>query len=704
MPQKAIAQALQHHRLGQLQTAERIYREVLRVYPNNPDALHLLGLLAHQVGQQETALDLVCRAVAINPRAAIYNSNLGMIYRSFRRIDQAAACFRRAVELNPNFVDALEGLGLCLQEQGNLAEARGCYHGVLKLQPDSAATHNNLGTICAASGDQVGAEACYRRAIAFMPQLAEAHYNLGDALRRQGRAEEAMSCYRRAVELAPSYAQALNSLGAMLNERGNLPEAIACFHRALQALPDFPEAHHNLSLALREQGRDAEALAHSQLALAIRPEFAEAHNSRGMILQEQGNLEQAAESYRRALELNPGLVHAQNNLGHVLVALGRVEEGISQFRQAIEKDPESADALYALAINGRRWLDQPTVARMDAMLADQGRSIKDRALIGFALAHLKDRSGDYDQAFDYCRQGNALKKAFLESRGVRFDAAANIAYVDRLIATFTDFFARWKSVGCDDGRPVFVVGMPRSGTTLVEQILASHRDVWGAGELEDVGHLASRLSGLFGSSQPYPGCLTEASSEVLRTEADGYLRRLDALGGKSSRVIDKMPLNFLHLGLIATLFPRARVIHCRRDPYDVSLSCLMQNFQNAGLCFTFDAGHLAAFYRQYERLMEHWRAVLPCSMFEIRYEHLVDNQEELTRKLVDFCGLSWDPGCLAFHQNPRTVTTASVLDVRTPIYTRSVGRWKNYRRHLQPLIEALATAAQSSTTGEVGLV
>ncbi len=316
-----------------------------------------------------------------------------------------------------------------------------------------------------------------------------------------------------------------------------------------------------------------------------------------------------------------------------------------------------------------------------------------RSVAGFALGAVLDAQGAYDEAFGVFTQANDLRRENLRDIKREFDPARHRAFVDDIIATFDRaYFERTQDWGTDTELPVFVLGMPRSGTTLVEHILASHPLVFGAGELGEFPRIMSQVTGTpategLARPEPFP---TQA---VARGAAARYLRILTQLASEASRVTIKLPENFVYLGLLATLYPRARVIYCRRDARDVCLSCYFHNFQY--MEYSFSLTDVAAYYREYERLMAHWADVLPLPIHEVSYEELLANQESVTRGLVAFCGLDWDDRCLSFHQTRRVVQTASTIQVRKPLSTKSAGRWRNYVSHLRPLLDALANSGTS---------
>jgi hypothetical protein len=339
-----------------------------------------------------------------------------------------------------------------------------------------------------------------------------------------------------------------------------------------------------------------------------------------------------------------------------------------------------------LAIHGRIPLAASEVERVAELLASDEVSPRDRASLHLVQAGLLDQQGCFEKAFEHYRRSSDLRRELLKAQGHVFDPQEHWGLVEKLVAQFDrQYFGRVATFGVASDFPVFIVGMPRSGTTLVEQILASHPQVVGGGELKEIRNIVSDLPA------PYPGdnhasvWINREQSQVL---AEQYLRRLSVLGGEALRVTDKMFDNYLRLGVIFTLFPRARVIHCRRDPIDACFSCYSHDFR--GTVFTTALDDLAHYYRAYAKLMAHWRSVLPQPMLDVDYEELVASQERESRRLVAFCGLDWDERCLDFHTNRRAVLTASRVQIRRPIYIDSVGRWKNYEPYLAEMIGALA--------------
>jgi tetratricopeptide (TPR) repeat protein len=489
-----------------------------------------------------------------------------------------------------------------------------------------------------------------------------------DALKfhQAGDLPQAERIYREVLLLDPNQGDALNLLGVLANQMGQPETAIDLLSRAVAAHPHEPEFHSTLAAAYTATGDVASAITH----------------------------------YRKAVRLKPQAVGSRAHLCDALLEQGQQDEALALCLEALRLDRDSALAwcvLGELVGHGCHTFTDADIAHLQQLVADGRLPIHDASMIHFTLAAHREKCGAYDEAFRSYQKANELKREVYRQSKQRFDPGMHLDLIDRLIAFFTpEFFQRIEAFGADSELPVFVVGMVRSGTSLVEQILASLPRVFGAGELKDIDQLSTALPQHLNVAEAYPPCLAHIDPAIARKLAYGYLLRLAGPCGASLRMIDKMPHNYLHLGLIAVLFPRARIVHCRRDPMDVCTAAYFQNFK--WLPYTASLDDIVFYYRQYERLMEHWKRVLPLRMHEVVYEQMVANQEAVSRELVSFCGLPWDERCLAFYQSRRTVQTASKLQVRQPIYTRSVARWQHFAAHLGPLRQALqgpAPPAQS---------
>jgi tetratricopeptide (TPR) repeat protein len=637
---------------------------------------------------------------------------LGNAQLSRGRFDEAAASYRRALASSPGFAVAHNNLGTALRGLGRFDEAVASHRRAIAIRPEYAVAHRNLGDAWLGLGQPDEATASYRRALELDPDCAETHNNLGNAAYLLQRLDAAVANYRRAVEINPGYAEAHSNLGNALRVIGALEESAASCRRALEIRPDFAEAHNNLGNALRDL-EDLQAAAQSYLrALALRPKFAEAHNNLGTVLRTAGKLEAAETHFRRALELMPDFVGAHDNLGVVLRMKSRTAEAEVHLRRAHALKPDFAATVAHLAeVHADRgefaeaeqlferaqsmqpslteaWAGIPTMRRMTAgdspWLAQVQRFVaqslrpREEARLRYALGKYFDDLKDYPQAFENYRRANELAKSFTP----QFDRLLMTQAVERTTQFYQrQWIGRTQVDASASRRPVFVVGMPRSGTTLAEQILASHPDVFGAGELTFWSRAAQQT--FWGNAAAPARGIDAGTAHRLAGE---YLQLLQQLSADASRVVDKLPGNFLQLGLIHATLPHARIIHMQRNPIDTCLSIYFQSF-SAEHAYANDLSGLAYYYLEYARLMRHWRGTLtPEALLEVPYEQLVEDPETWSRRMVEFIGLPWDPACLEFHRTHRTVVTASRWQVRQKMSKSSVERWRNYERFVGPLL------------------
>jgi tetratricopeptide (TPR) repeat protein len=714
--------AVRYHQGGELEQAARIYQAILARQADHADALHLLGVVALQQGSPQRAVELINRAIAVNPSVAAFHGNLAEAYRALGQPERAAGCCQVALRLQPHYPEAANNLGVAWLALGKIEAAAEQFREALRLRPGVAMAHNNLGNALRLLGDNAQAVQQFQEALRLDPNLAEAHTNLGqlslevrrldeaalhcreavrlrpnfpeahnnlgNVLREQGKLQEAKACYAEALRLNPDLAMTYNNIGQAVQEDGKLEDAVTWYQRGLQLEPGSARIHCNLGSVLHEQEKDAEAIAEYQTALQLDPDYADAHHGLGMVVHDEGHFQEAAARFREALRLKPDLVSAHASLGTVLEELGEFDAAQGCFREALRHDPRCAGAIGQLATTLRAKLPEPDRAAMEQLLAQPELPAGKRLALHFGLAQVCDARGDYERAAAHLREANALRAAEWQKRGQGYDAAEHTKFVDDLVATFTPaFFERVRGFGLESELPMFIVGVPRSGTTLIEQIVASHSQVFGAGERRYVRDTFEALPLTIGRDMPPIACVRELDRATAGLVAQRHLDRLRQLNEPALRVADKMPDNYLHLGLIAALFPKAKLIHCRRDLRDVAVSCWMTNFRQ--IRWAFDQNHIASRFREYRRLMDHWQKVLPVPLLEVDYEETVADLEGVARRLVTWCGLEWEPACLAFHETRRPVRTASVTQVRQPIYQRSVARWKNYEHALGDLFASV---------------
>jgi len=536
------------------------------------------------------------------------------------------------------------------------------------------------------AGNQAEAEILYRRVLDAKPNHAVALQHLGFLKNQTGQPAEALSFFAAAlVEDADNPETEFGRACALL-ALGHNESAVQGFEKAISLKPDYPVSYVNLSAALIRLRRLDEAIDTADRGLAVAPDNVGLLNNRGDAQQLAGQIENAIASFRSTLAVKPDHLEARNNLGVALQKAGEMEAARTQFEAVITLNPKSAQAYYNLCLAGRKP-DPDHIGAMEALLAEGEKSQRDAMNLHFALGLSHDRLGAFDLAFEHFNSANEL-----DDRGAPYDPKAHTEAIDQLISVFSGgLFAERAGMGCASETPLFIVGMPRSGTTLVEQIVASHPKMHGAGELPCMRRIMSQVSKEIGTPTAYPDCMASLDAASATALGQSYVDCLESFAPEASsalRISDKLPGNFLNLGLIALMLPRARIIYCRRNPLDNCLSCYFQFF-TSNLAYSRSLSGVGHYYREHERLMRHWETVLPSQILTVDYETLVGEQEAESRRIIAFAGLEWDDECLAFHKAKRAVSTASVWQARQPIFTTSMKRWRHYERHLEPLREAL---------------
>jgi tetratricopeptide (TPR) repeat protein len=721
--QDVLTTAIEMHQAGRLTQAAALYQKILSQEKDNAVAMHLLGVLHHQQGDQAKAIELIGRAVALRPNVPAFHANLAEAYRATGQLERAAGCCRAALGLWPDYPEALCNLGLALQGLGKKAEAVTQFRRALELRPEFATAHNNLGIVLRELGQFDEALEHFRRAVELEPMFAPARTNLGQMLLDRGQAEEALPHCEEAVRLQPNMAALHHNLGNALRAMERYVEARSSYLEALRLEPDLAPAQAHLGLTLLRDGQinDAlpwlkraveldpananfeeflaelyveredpgEAIPHFERALSLsEDERPGIHLSLGWALQDEGRHAEAREHYETALRIQPDSAAAQLNIGGLSEEQGRMDKAEDAFRTALRVQPNFPIPHARLATLLRGKLPDEDLAALERRLADPELPQAPRARLLFGLTHVLDARGEYARAGECLREANAISKSL--AKGHReYVPADHERFVNGLLKAFdAGFFERVAGSGHDSRRPVFVFGLPRSGTTLIEQILASHSRLHGAGELRAARLTFEAIPVAVGLTGPPMEGVPHLDGPALRRLAEQQLERLRVLAGdRPARVADKMPDNYMYLGLMAAVFPRATFIHCRRDPRDIAVSCWMTDFRS--IRWANDLEHIASRFQQYRRLMEHWQAVLPATIHHVDYEETVSDTEAVARRLIAACGLDWEPACLEFHTNERPIRTASVTQVRQPVYKRSVARWKNYEASLGELFANL---------------
>ena len=621
--------------------------ELLDGQPQSAVLWQLLGVA--RARQDKDPLQALAMAVQCAPDDAAAHLNLGNAFARVGRLDEAAASYRRALDADPEFAEAHNNLGELWLERGRADEALVSCQQALRIRPD----------------------------------FADAHQSLGKALVRLGRFDEAASSCRRVIAIRPGFAEAHNSLGSALLGLGYLQEAIASFQRTLEINPQFAEAHANLARALRGMGRLDDAVASYRRALLLKPDLVLARTELATALRLQRRTDEAELTCRQALRTDPDFAAAFIVLAELRADVGLFAESEELFGRAIAIDPASPEAWAGLTrVRRMTPADEPWLVAMQRFV-EEGIPPQRELLLRYAIGKFFDDVGDFERAFGNYRRANELAK----SCGPAHERGSLSRTIDLVIRSYDGHWVhRQRAAVPRSARPVFIVGMLRSGTTLAEQILASHPQIFGAGELTFWSEVAA--AALANASAANVTAM-RMSDAALADLADRYLQALRKWSPDALRVVDKLPTNFLFLGLIHAALPGARIIHLLRHPMDTCVSIYFQHFESANT-YTNDLGDLAHYYGEYCRLMKHWRAVLPAeAILEVPYEGLVTDLPAWTRRMLEFIGVPWDARCLEFNLTARPVVTASKWQVRQKLFGSSVGRWRHYQRFLTPLMPLL---------------
>ena len=607
--------------------------------------------------------------------------------------------------------------GYRLQTEGQTAAAERIYREILAAEPGNEHALNLLGVVCINSRRHAEAHALMERAVQVSPGDPDTQSNYALALKDVGQHERAAEAFQQSLRLRPAHPVTLNNYGNVLGTLHRTGEAVTVFRAALQLAPDYAECLSNLAAALMTQRHYANALQAADRALALRPDFAEAHNNRGEILARLYRYEDAVSSYRKAVALTPdydaawinmtaalketgelaearrileeivardaGNPVALNNLGTLLEQLGDAAGAAPCFRQALTLSPAYANAYYQLAHLDAKLITAADLERIHGQLDDPKTADVDRSPLAFALACVAEECGNVDEHFRYLSMGKKIKREL-----AHYDRARVTAYHESLKRTFATapVDATASSGLSPTPPPVFVLGMPRSGTSLTEQILASHPAVLGAGELSFMEDTVSEVRRLTG--RQFPEGFSALDAGARRSLGQFYIARLLGRAGRAQYIVDKTPMNFQYLGFIASILPDATFIHCTRNPLDNCWSIFKLPFEDLHT-YAHDLQSLGDYYRQYAGLMAHWSTLYGNRMLEVRYEDTVSDIESQSRRILDFLKLEFDPAVLQFHQTRRLVKTPSASQVRRPIYQASIAAWRPYERYLGALLKAL---------------
>ena len=725
----AGAQVLATLGAGNLELAEQQARSFISSAPDSMEAQYAFGLVHLLKGDAAGSISWLERAVAQAPDNAVYQGNLGVACLRAGALAEAIVHLGAALEKQPDYREARYNLGCALLDSGEAEKASAFFNDLAADYPTDAAYVCAAGDAAREMHDWARAVTLYRKAIDLNPEFSRACINLapilmyagfldealaladkaieldprqlspyktrGDCLFRQEAFDEAMDAYADAYEIDPESAILSAAIGNAWLEVSDFAEAASWFQKAVQLDATNTLAQCGLARIIKENGDLEQALEMLRPLLERDPDNPDLLIGMADILWDDGDAEAALQYFRRAQVAQPERISLHARIGQVLSSSGDVDSAIAEHRQALEQNPGCIASLGGLAVMQRGKFEPACAQTMESMLGNDKLRSGARAALHSGLAFYYDGRKEYEAAAGHMRLANSNQWDNRTRRGWKYDVEKHADHISKLIATYDRaYFERVGSLGNPDRTPVFIVGMPRSGTTLTEQIIARHAQVLGIGER----NFAARSFNSFvyagqGDDGNDLSRLHVISGENIDGISTAYLERLQHLKDKAGmpdvqRVVDKLPDNYSLLGWILTLFPRAKIIHCRREPRAVALSCWMTQF--GSIRWACHTQHLVERIRQYRRIMDHWRSVIPDRFIELDYEQLVVNQEQESRRLIEWVGLDWDADCLSFYESDRLVRTASITQVRQPIYKGSVDRWKHYEPWLQDLFAPLA--------------
>ncbi|MGC9953231.1 MAG: sulfotransferase [Rhizomicrobium sp.] len=682
----AIAKATQLYTAGRLRKAEILTRDILIARPQNAEALNILGVILHGQGKVDEGIAKVREAAACGASNPNIFANLGEMERKAKNLEAAEAALNRAIALDPESAQAHNNLGIVFYDKREFQKAADSYRAAIALVEDYPEAHNNLGNALRALDDIHEAMKEYERAIELREDYAEAYNNMGTALRDLQKFEEAEYSYRRAATIRPSYLEALNNLANLLVFLKRYDDALRVLGDTLKIFPKdvgtlVTTAHAQMAL-----GNNTLAKRAAELAMVEDPKNVSALCLHGQICHETDQFDEALKAYEAALEIDPNSVEALNLYGVALKSVGRLEDARSAFMKALELHPRAIGAYSNIVDLENFTKDHPLFRAMSDLLANAKEPEQERFMaLHFALGKANDDAGEYEAALKHFSTGARLKRSQLD-----YDEREAFAFFDDIRKTFDEeYFANLPFEGNPTRLPIFIVGMPRSGSTLTEQIIASHPQVYGAGEIKNLSSSLGAVRARFPNVAKFPDMAKSMKPSQFAMIADNYLKSISQFSATATRVTDKLLTNYYFVGMIATLFPNAKIIHTMRNPVDTCLSSFTKLYKD-DMPHSYDLAELGRYYSKYRELMAHWRRVLPPGiMLETQYEQVVADEETAARQIIEFLDLPWDDRCVNFHETNRPVKTASVSQVRRPIYSSSVERWRRYGAGLQPLIDAL---------------
>ncbi|WP_347986195.1 sulfotransferase [Methylomonas sp. AM2-LC] len=651
---KKLETAFAYHEKGCFSEAENLYRQIVHSQPDNFDALRLWAMILRSKGEPAEAVKLFSKAVKINSLHPGTLNNFGNAYTDLGQYQQAISCYQRALKLHANYAEAFNNLGYAQLKLQQPKQALCNFEQAVRIKPDYLQSWQQKATAEMELGLYQQLIESIDKILSLKPNDAEAFNLRGNALILLNRDEEAITCFKRALYLSPANVAVLTNLGNINYTRRNFTQALAYLDGALAIDANLPETL----------------------------------NCRGLVLQSIYRYDDAIDCFLSALAISANFAAALTNLGIVYMELNRATEAEQCFQRSLNINPTCVRTLYNQSLLTENKLGKTGFEKL-LKINRNARSLlaEEKYLIHFGLGRHYHQAGDFDSAFKHFAEGCRIKR-----ETINYSRQHMTEHVDSIIQAFnSECFHTLKNTYYSNQQPIFILGMPRSGTTLIEQILSSHLQVSAGGEVAELLNISKLGIGMLNQAIS----TTQLKASNIQAWAAAYHEVLARLNLTATHITDKTNDHFLAVGLINLLFPSAKIIHVRRNPVDTCLSCFVTAFRDSH-DYSYDLLDLAHYYLEYDRLMRHWHTLLPAqNLLEIHYEELITDQQGITGKLLEHCQLNWDDACINFYQNNRPVRTASTLQVRHPLYNSSVERWREYEKHLVPLLEVLSPVLKS---------
>jgi tetratricopeptide (TPR) repeat protein len=702
---------------GEYQESENICRSILEVNSNNPDANHILGVIALRFNKYPEAISSLKKAIKSNKQNAEYHDSIGNAYKlnndtvsaikSFRKalsinnkiakthynlaniyfdkknFKDAKTYYKNSINLNPDYSQAMNNLSVIYRQEGEYKKSEELLLKIAALSPDNVIAINNLAINYNEAGEYDKSLNAYKKALSIKPDYFEAYYNIGNLYRLLDDDDSAIKSYHEALRIKPDFVEAQNNIAVAYMEIKDYSRAVFHFSEAIKINPTYKLTYINFANLYKKTGANDKARSLYEKAIEIDPQYMDAYYNLACLHYDIGRPELAIKDFKKAIELNSGFAPAYKNLGNVYKDLGDIDLAIDMFYKAIEINPAFSEAYRELTSVKKLDKDNAEFKLMKRMFTYDVLRDDQKVNLAFGLAKSYQDFKEYDEAFKYIIEANKARRRLIPYSP---DYTKKIFSETKKIFT-KSYIEKNQPFGLADQAPIFILGMPRSGSSLIEQILATHSQVYGAGELDFIDKSINKICSL-PTKLDYPECLQILDESSIRQLAESYTQLLMQFSATEEYITDKMPQNFFYVGLIKIMFPNAKIIHSNRDAMDTCFSIYKHGFYE-GHAYADDLNDLGEYYRLYEDLMQHWNNVLPNTIFEVKYENMVANQEDETKRLLEFCGLPWEENCLSFYKTKRKVHTASATQVRKGIYKDSVKLWKRYEKQLQPLKEAL---------------